>query len=234
MAGKLIVIEGLDGSGKSTQIELLKSKFNAKGIRHQYIHFPMLNKGIYGELIAEFLRGEYGSVKEVAPKLVALLFANDRKEHIGRIIEWLNNDYFVLADRYVNSNIAFQCAKIEDQSEKEKLKKWIWEFEYNYNQLPLPFLSFFLDVPFDFIAKSLSGERKGNERDYLKGKQDIHEESFILQKNVYNEYKQLLREQSNFVRIDCSIALRPPKGEGINHPEYINELIVCSLDSKLK
>jgi dTMP kinase len=193
----------------------------------------MLNKGIYGELIAEFLRGEYGSVKEVAPKLVALLFANDRKEHIGRIINWLNNDYFVLADRYVNSNIAFQCAKIENQSEKEKLKKWIWEFEYNCNQLPLPFLSFFLDVPFDFIAKSLSGERKGDERNYLKGKQDIHEESFTLQKAVYNEYRQLLREQSNFVRIDCGIATPTLKGE-INHPECIHELIMCNLDLKLK
>ncbi|MDR0613150.1 MAG: dTMP kinase [Dysgonamonadaceae bacterium] len=225
MAGKLIVIEGLDGSGKSTQIELLKSKFNTKGVLYQYIHFPMLNKGIYGELIAEFLRGEYGSVKEVAPKLVALLFANDRKEHIDRIIKWLNNGCFVLADRYVNSNIAFQCAKIEDKSEKEKLKKWILEFEYNYNQLPLPYLSFFLDVPFDFITQSLSGERKGNERAYLKGRQDIHEESVILQKNVYNEYKQLLQEQSNFVRIDCC-----NENKEINSPEYISELIMNNLE----
>lgn len=224
MEGKLIVMEGLDGSGKSTQIELLKSKFNAKGIPCQYIHFPMLGKGIYGELIAEFLRGEYGSVKEVAPKLVALLFANDRKEHIDRIVKWLNDGYCVLADRYVNSNIAFQCAKIEDKTEKEKLKQWIWAFEYNYNQLPLPFLSFFLDVPFDFITRSLSGERKGNERDYLKGVQDIHEKSFILQKNVYSEYKQLLQEQGNFVRIDCC-----NENKGINSPEYINELIMSNL-----
>jgi dTMP kinase len=228
MAGKLIVIEGLDGSGKSTQIELLKSKFSAKGIQYQYIHFPMLNKGVYGELIAEFLRGEYGSVKEVSPKLVALLFANDRKEHIHRIIDWLNKGCFVLADRYVNSNIAFQCAKIEDKSEKEKLKKWILEFEYNYNQLPLPFLSFFLDVPFDFITQSLSGVRKGDERDYLKGKQDIHEESFSLQKNVYAEYKQMLQEQDHFIRIDCS-----GENKEMSNPEYINELIMCNLDLKL-
>ncbi|GHT62732.1 thymidylate kinase [Bacteroidia bacterium] len=228
MAGKLIVIEGLDGSGKSTQIELLKSKFSAKGIQYQYIHFPMLNKGVYGELIAEFLRGEYGSVKEVSPKLVALLFANDRKEHIHRIIDWLNKGYFVLADRYVNSNIAFQCAKIEDKSEKEKLKNWILAFEYNYNQLPLPFLSFFLDVPFDFITQSLSGVRKGDERDYLKGRQDIHEESFSLQRNVYAEYKQMLQEQDHFIRIDCS-----GENNEMGNPEYINELIMRNLDLKL-
>jgi dTMP kinase len=190
----------------------------------------MLNKGVYGELIAEFLRGEYGSVKEVAPKLAALLFANDRKEHLHQITGWLDNGFFVLADRYVNSNIAFQCAKIEDKSEKEKLKKWILAFEYTCNQLPLPSLSFFLDVPFDFIAKSLSGERKGDERNYLKGKQDIHEESFILQKNVYYEYLQLLQEQNNFVRIDCGIACREGiENRGINSPEDINDLIMRNI-----
>jgi dTMP kinase len=233
MTGKLIVMEGLDGSGKSTQIELLKSAFDAKGIPCRYIHFPMLNQGIYGELIAEFLRGEYGSIKNVAPKLVALLFANDRQEHIHRITEWLNGGFFVLADRYVNSNIAFQCAKIANQAEKKKLKKWIWEFEYNRNQLPLPFVSFFLDVPFEFISGSLSVERKGNERKYLKGKRDIHEESLVLQKNVYQEYKQLLREQNDFVRIDCAMPL-PAKGGTIADPNYIHELIMCDLLLKLK
>lgn len=225
MDGKLIVIEGLDGSGKSTQIELFKSGFSAKGVRYQYIHFPMLNKGVYGNMIAEFLRGEYGSVKAVAPKLAALLFANDRKEHIGSVVEWLNSGCVVLADRYVNSNIAFQCAKTDDKTEKEKLKQWILEFEYHYNKLPLPFLSFFLDVPFDFITRSLSGERKGNERDYLHGRQDIHEESVALQKTVYTEYQQLLREQSNFISINCC-----NDNKEIHSPEYINELMMRNLD----
>ncbi|GHT61024.1 thymidylate kinase [Bacteroidia bacterium] len=225
MEGKLIVIEGLDGSGKSTQIELLKSKFDTKGIPYQYIHFPMLNKGVYGNLIAEFLRGEYGSVKDVSPKLVALLFANDRKEHINQIIEWLNNGYSVLADRYVNSNIAFQCAKIEKKSEKEKLKKWILAFEFEYNKLPLPFLSFFLDVPFDFITQSLSGVRDGDERDYLMGKQDIHEQSFTLQKGVYDEYQRMLQEQNNFIRIDCF-----DENHNMNTPECINEMIINHLN----
>jgi dTMP kinase len=225
MRGKLIVIEGLDGSGKSTQIELLKSKFSSKGIRFEYIHFPMLNRGVYGKLIAEFLRGEYGSVEEVSPKLVALLFANDRKEHVNRINEWLNNDYYVLVDRYVNSNIAFQCAKLNGISEKENLKKWILEFEYNYNELPSPSLSFFLDVPFHFITKSLSEVRNGNERDYLNGKQDIHETSFALQKEVYQEYKQMLNEQSDFIRIDCC-----NKDNNMCSPEIINEMITNYLN----
>ncbi|MDR2085994.1 MAG: dTMP kinase [Dysgonamonadaceae bacterium] len=224
MAGKLIVIEGLDGSGKSTQIELLKKKFEKEGINYSYIHFPRLNNGLYGELIAEFLRGEYGSVKEVHPKLVALLFANDRTEHLEEINRWLNNGFIILCDRYVNSNIAFQCAKIENVAEKEKLKKWILNFEFNCNKLPVPYKSFFLDVPFNFISKSLSNQRAGADREYLAGKRDIHEESLSLQENVYQEYKKLLSEQDDFIAIPCY-----NQNNEMLKPKLINELIINNL-----
>ncbi|MDR0831155.1 MAG: dTMP kinase [Prevotellaceae bacterium] len=221
MTGKLIVIEGLDGAGKSTQIELLKAAFEKQGIKYKYVHFPMLSKGVYGELIAEFLRGEYGSVENVHPKLVALLFANDRKEHIDKIINWLEDGHIVLADRYVNSNIAFQCAKTQDINQKEKLKKWILNFEYNYNKLPKPFKSFFLNVSFDCIVKSLSKNRTGADRDYLKGKQDIHEKSLSLQEQVYSEYKKMIQEQSNFINIDCC-----DDNNNLLEPKIINGLIM--------
>jgi len=225
MKGKIVVIEGLDGAGKSTQIELLKTKFEANGIDYKYIHFPMLNQGQYGELIAEFLRGEYGAVKEVHPKLVAVLFANDRKEHIEKINQWLGEGYCVLMDRYVNSNIAFQCAKLEDFSEKDKLKKWILDFEYNYNKLPLPTVSFFLNVSLDVISKSLSNERNGDERKYLKGKQDIHEKSFALQKKVHEEYLKMLTEQNNFICIDCC-----DENNHLLTPATINNMIFDNLN----
>jgi dTMP kinase len=204
MQGKLIVIEGLDGAGKSTQIELLRKHLENKGIKCQYIHFPMMNKGIYGNLIAEFLRGEFGSVSQVHPKLVALLFANDRAEHIHLINNWLEEGYYVLADRYVNSNIAYQCAKTADAQEKEDLKNWILDFEFNFNKLPKPYKSIFLEVPFQSIINSLSNNRAGEDRDYLKGKKDIHEDSISLQENVYAQYKKMIAEQENFKSIDCS------------------------------
>ena len=99
MKGKFWVIEGLDGCGKTTQMECLKQALEKRNIPYKYIHFPMLNKGVYGELVAEFLRGEYGTVEGVHPKLVALLFANDRMEHISTIIDWLEEGYYVIADR---------------------------------------------------------------------------------------------------------------------------------------
>jgi dTMP kinase len=229
MKGKLIVVEGLDGSGKSTQIELLRRKLDEKGVQCRYIHFPMLNQGRYGELIAEFLRGEYGSLQEVHPKLVALLFANDRKEHVETINDWLRCDYVVLADRYVNSNIAFQCAKLATEAEKEKLKHWILDFEFNYNQLPLPYKSFFLDVSFDHIVQSLSKKRTGDDRNYLNGQTDIHEASLALQKKVYEEYQKIVREQPDFTAISCCDAM----GKMLA-PEVINEKIMEGLLSLRK
>jgi len=224
MKGKIIVIEGLDGSGKSTQIELLKAKFEAMKIDYKYIHFPMLNQGEYGKLIAEFLRGEYGALKNVHPKLVAVLFANDRKEHVEKINHWLRDGYCVLMDRYVNSNIAFQCAKLDDISEKEKLKKWILDFEYNYNKLPLPAVSFFLNVSLEVIYNALSNERSGDGRKYLQGKQDIHEKSLTLQKKVHEEYLKMLTEQYNFISIDCC-----DENNNLLNPKVINNMIFDNL-----
>ena len=203
MTGKIITIEGLDGAGKSTQIDLLTNKLTNMNIKHKFIHFPMLNKGFYGKLIAEYLRGEFGTIKSVHPKLVALLFAEDRKEFKSQLTEWLDEGYLIVLDRYVNSNIAFQCAKTERIADKLDLKNWIIDFEFNHNQLPQPYCSFFLNVPFEVVANSLTKNRTGADRDYLNGKTDIHEDSLELQKKVYEEYHKLLEEQSNFYAIKC-------------------------------
>ena len=203
MEGKIITIEGLDGAGKTTQIELLTNKLNLLNIKHKFIHFPMLNKGLYGKLIAEYLRGEFGSVENVHPKLVALLFAEDRNEHKNQLREWLNEGYLIIMDRYVHSNIAFQCAKTYNIKEKIDLKNWILDFEFRHNELPQPNISFFLNVPFKFIEQSLKNSRVGIDRDYLNGKTDIHEDSLDLQKKVYDEYLNLIEEQSNFFEIKC-------------------------------
>lgn len=203
MQGKFIVIEGLDGCGKSTQLELLKAVCEKQQVAFKYIHFPMLNQGIYGTLIAEFLRGEFGTLEQVHPKLVALLFAGDRHEHIHTIRQWLDEGYCVLADRYVYSNIAYQCAKLNSENEKEQLKEWILEFEFGTNALPRPDRNFFLNVPFSHVERSLTNARTGNDRDYLNGKQDIHEASLHFQRQVFNEYSKLLNEQDNLLSIDC-------------------------------
>ena len=139
----------------------------------------------------------------VAVLLVALLFANDRMEHISTIIDWLEEGYYVIADRYVYSNIAYQCAKLSEEGEKESLKNWILDFEFHRNALPMPDKTLFLSVPLSFIKKSLSETRTGDDRDYLNGKEDIHEKSLSFQENVYKEYLKLLDSREDFGKVDC-------------------------------
>jgi len=118
---KFLVIEGVDGSGKSTQIRLIMKYFEDQGIPYQYIHFPRTDAPFYGELIARFLRGEFGSLNAVDPYLVSFLYAGVRKDAAPIIREWLIKGYLVLLDRYVYSNIAFQCAKLKDKEDQERL-----------------------------------------------------------------------------------------------------------------
>lgn len=73
----LIVLEGLDGSGKSTQVQLLKSYLQTVSKELEYIHFPRYDAPVYGDLIGKFLRGGFGSIENVHPQLVALLYAED-------------------------------------------------------------------------------------------------------------------------------------------------------------
>jgi dTMP kinase len=201
---QFIVIEGLDGSGKSTQIQKLQDFFEQKGIPSKFIHFPMLNQGIYGDLIAAFLRGDFGTIENVHPQLVALLFANDRKEHIHLIENWLKEGYYVLADRYVYSNVAFQCAKLKDESESKALHQWILNYEYHILNLPKPDISVFLDVPFEIIESNLKMHRTGEDRDYLNGKKDIHENALDFQLEVYKQYKNLSQTEEDLIALDCS------------------------------
>jgi len=199
----LIVVEGLDGAGKSTQVALLKDYLSTKGDL-QYIHFPRYDAPVYGALISRFLRGDFGDISEVNPTLVALLYAEDRHGAAPILRQTLDKGGIVLLDRYVYSNIAYQCAKVEDPGEKEELRKWIFETEYGDFSLPVPDLNIFLDVPIGFVEKRLSAERKGHDRDYLEGASDIHEADISFQKKVRDVYLTQCREDPAFMRIDCS------------------------------
>ena len=189
---KFVVIEGLDGSGKSTQIRLLKEYFEKEKINYEYLHFPRTDAPVYGELIARFLRGEMGDISLVDPYLVALIYAGDRNDAKDLIYEWRKQGTFVLVDRYVISNIAFQCAKLGTQKEREVLKDWILNLEYNYYGLPVPDMNIFLDVPFSFTSSQLQNPREGSDRNYLKGAKDIHEEDLSFQAKVREVYLSLL------------------------------------------
>lgn len=199
-----IVLEGVDGSGKSTQIANLRQLFAERGIESEYLHFPRFDAPYFGDLIARFLRGELGSIEQVDPYIVALLYAGDRRDAATKINEWLAAGKVVLVDRYVYSNVGYQCAKIEDATEREKLRKWILDLEFDYFSIPRPDVSLFLDVPFAFTERKLKEQREGDDRAYLQGKQDIHEQSMDLQRKVRQVYIDAAEYDDHMHVVDCT------------------------------
>ena len=200
----LIVLEGLDGAGKSTQVKQLKEYLTRHCGSLEYIHFPRYDAPVYGDLITRFLKGEFGSIEAVHPQLVALLFAEDRHGAAPAMRQALEEGKTVLLDRYVYSNIAYQCAKLQDVQERGKLRDWIFNTEYGIFELPKPDLNLFLDVPIGFVEQSLTHQREGQDRNYLAGAQDIHEASIAFQKAVRDMYVAETARDPKFRRIDCS------------------------------
>lgn len=200
----LIVLEGLDGAGKSTQLKLLRDLISCRGMECEYIHFPRFDAPVYGELVSRFLRGELGSIDEVDPYIVALLFAGDRCEAADGIRRWLAEGKYVLLDRYVNSNIAYQCAKLSADDARQRLKDWILELEYVHNGIPRPDVSVFLDVPSGFTRRNLSAPREGGDREYLRGREDIHEASLAFQSRVRDMYLSLAGGDGSFKVVECA------------------------------
>lgn len=222
----LIVLEGLDGAGKSTQVTLLREYLSSLGAL-EYVHFPRYDAPVYGELISKFLRGDFGSNSQVHPQLVALLYAEDRHDAAPLLRQALSRGENVLLDRYVASNVAYQCAKLSKDEEVTALRNWIVTTEFDLFGEPRPDLSIFLDVPLDFVRNNLSHSRSGDDRLYLHGGRDIHEQSIAFQSRVRDMYLMQARDGA-LTRVDCSDNSGHMLGE-----EEIFAKIKALVDSKL-
>lgn len=224
----LIVLEGLDGAGKSTQVRKLRDYLGQKCPKLEYIHFPRYEAPVYGGLISRFLRGEFGPIDQVHPQLVALLFAEDRHGAAPEIKKAIAGGATVLLDRYVYSNIAYQCAKLADAGEAETLREWILNTEFGEFDEPRPDLNIFLNVPIGFVEKNISSERKGSDRAYLHHAQDIHEADIEFQKRVRAMYLRQAEVDKGLQVVDCS----DENGEMLP-PDAIFAKIKALVDSKL-
>lgn len=214
--GKLIVIEGSDCSGKETQSKLLVKKLNAMGIKAINFSFPMYDtasgKIVGGPILGKKEIGECwfeeGPVN-LDPKIFCLYLAADRKYNFPKIKEYLDNDYYVILDRYVSSNMAHQGAKIEDPDERFNLFKWIDKLEYWLLELPKADLTIFLHVPY-----SITKELQKNRVDL-----DQNEKDPSYQINTVKTYIELA-ELYNWTTINCS------KDDEMRDIEDINQEII--------
>jgi dTMP kinase len=169
--GTLVVLEGIDGSGKGTQAALLAERARAAGRTVTTFSFPTYDGNPFAEAIAGYLNGEFGAADEVHPELAALLYAADRFHARGRLVHALETHDLVVCDRYAASNAAHQGAKLQGD-ERRRLLDWLDAVEYGEFALPRPDLVILLDTPVT-VARTLVS-RKG-ERGYTTLEADIHE-----------------------------------------------------------
>ncbi len=199
MAGKIIVIEGTDCSGKETQSKLLEQKLKEKKIKCVRFGFPM-----YDTPTGKIVGGAYLGKPEICesyfkegavnvdPHVVCLYYAADRKYNMTKIQKYLDEDYYVILDRYTTSNLAHQGSKIHDKDERFNMYQWIDKLEYWLLQLPKPDKTIFLHMPYE---QSLSLKKN---RQFL----DEHEKSPEHLKQAEESYIEL-SQLYNWDRVEC-------------------------------
>lgn len=182
-----VVFEGLDSSGKKTQANMLMEKLGREGKVAELVDFPAY-KTPFGSLVAKYLRGEYGPLEAIPPEIPSLLFALDRYQFKDGLFHSLGEGKVIIANRYTQSNIGFQGAKLQPE-ERADFIRWIEAVE---SRLPRADIVIFLDMPPD-SAHNLGHAQR---RDYLKGKKcDIHERDVEYQKRVREAYLQIARKE---------------------------------------
>ena len=153
--GKLIVIEGTDGSGKSTQFRLLTQRVAEEGREFQKLVFPQYQEES-SALIRMYLGGEFGTKpSDVNAYAASAFFAVDRYASYKKVWgKWYEEGGLVLSDRYTTSNAVHQASKEPEEKQAEYLR-WLYEFEYDKLGMPRPDLVIYLDVPTDFTEKMM-------------------------------------------------------------------------------
>jgi dTMP kinase len=200
--GKLIVFEGIDGSGKRTQMEMLASALASRGIEFTRVSFPRYD-GFFGRMVAQFLNGEFGPLAAVDPHFSALLYASDRLESKQEVEAALASGRIVLADRYIGSNLAHQGARVAPRKRPEFLK-WLKHLEYEVYGLPREDLVIYLRVP-AAEARRLVGKKAA--RPYTKRRRDLQEENLAHLESASQVYDEL-SQQPNWAGIECSDVVR--------------------------
>ena len=207
--GRLIAIEGIDGSGKHTQARLLEHSLISRGFGVYATGFPQYDSW-FGTMVGKFLNGDFGPLQAVDPHFSALLYAGDRFEAKARIESSLKDGKIVLVDRYVGSNLAHQVARATAEKRSEFLR-WIEHLEYSIYGLPREDLILYLRVPPSEAQKLVAQKSK---RHYTRATHDLQEKSLHHLEDAAEMYDMLSRSRP-WATIQCYDAqkgsLRLPK-----------------------
>ena len=219
MKGKLIVIDGTDGSGKATQTNLLVEKLKKKGKKVELIDFPRYGQKSAG-LVEEYLNGKFGTAEEVGPYKASIFYAVDRYAASSKIKKWLSEGKIVISNRYASSNMGHKAGKIKDLKERDKFLRWLEELEFVIFGIPKPDVNILLYMSPEIGQKLV--DKKGH-RDYVNGtKKDIHESDINHLKDAAEAYKYVAKK-FDWIVIDCA-----PEGR-LKTIEEIQNLVLDKL-----
>ena len=213
--GIFIVIEGSDGSGKSTHFDLLKQYFEAQGKEVATYKFPQYNSPS-SYFVTSYLNGKYGDANALGAYGPSLFYALDRFEAAPKIRVDLDAGKVVLCDRYIGSNMAHQGQKLETDEERIKYFAWLHEIEYDMLKIPRPTLNIVLLMPAKTASELM---QKREKRDYTENL-DIHEADTKHLERAVATYESLCKQfPSDFTAIHCT------KGEKLRSIDAIQEEI---------
>lgn len=210
--GKLLVFEGIDGSGKTTQIDLLTNYLSDKNIPYEVISFPQYGKNEYADQIYDYLSGKLGKISEIDPYKVVELYANDRKTAREQILNWLGNGKLVIANRFISSSKAHLGANLP-VAKREEFIKWIEELEYEANGMPREDLTILLSVD----------PKVGQKNSQEKNHPDIHEDNLKHLQKASQIFLELSKKENNWVVVNC-MDNGQMKSEQTIHREILNIL----------
>ena len=153
--GKLIVIDGTDGSGKATQVAYLTDRLKKDGYKIKVVDFPEYYKNFFGAFVGHCLSEQYYNFINVHPKIASVLYAADRWQSKEDLNKWLKEGYIVVANRYVSANQIHQGGKISDTKKRIAFIKWLDQMEYEEFGISKPNITLYLSLPIEIVMKLL-------------------------------------------------------------------------------
>lgn len=218
--GKLIVIDGMDGSGKATQVALLAERLERMGKKVMRLDFPRYEDNLMGRFIGECLAGKHGDFVSADPYLASTLYAVDRFQSSEQIKNWLKKGMIVILDRYVSANQIHQGGKIRTEKERKNFLSWIEELEYGVFGLPRPDAIIYLNVPIEITQALVRKKGQKKKKVYLrKGGKDTVEDSLKYLKGSRKSALSIIQKTNTWIPIACA-----PKGSLLSR-ESVSDMV---------
>jgi dTMP kinase len=221
--GKLIAIEGVDGSGKGTQTRLLSEAIMRKRLACVFMSFPRY-ESFFGKLIAQFLNGEFGPLDTVDPHFAALLYAGDRLDAKPQLAAALDDGKTILCDRYIASNMAHQGSRVPPDKRAEFLE-WLKRLEYDMYGLPRENLVVYLRLKPDEAQRMVARKRA---RSYTSREHDLLESDLRHLEQTSAVY-QVLASEPHWVTVDCFDA----ESDTLKSRDAIHQLVLAAVEPVL-